>query len=46
MSVLRLGYVHARVTDMADAVSHYPPCQPGVRPLGSKVVYRSGGLYP
>ncbi len=32
MSVLRLGYVHARVTDMADAVSHYE------RTLGMKNV--------
>lgn len=32
MSVLRLGYVHARVTDMADAVSHYE------RTLGMKSV--------
>ncbi len=32
MSVLRLGYVHARVTDMAEAVSHYQ------RTLGMKSV--------
>ena len=38
MSVLRLGYVHARVTDMAEAVSHYE------RTLGMKNVGVIDGL--